>query len=101
MTGRRGIFGVGDGVWEKRVSDGWGRPKGWVIGGEDGGYVWINENRFKIVRQLGEGRFTYVFLVKEVVADSSASSGGGLAKKFKDPSHVSGISDLGHLDIRI
>ncbi|KAM0979984.1 hypothetical protein ACFX13_016026 [Malus domestica] len=54
-----------------------------------GGDVWINENRFKIVRQLGEGGFAYVFLVKEVVADSSASGGGGLAKKFKDPSHVS------------
>ncbi|TQE11267.1 hypothetical protein C1H46_003273 [Malus baccata] len=65
------------------------------MGGEDGGDVWINENRFKIVRQLGEGRFTYVFLVKEVVADSSASSGGGLAKKFKDPFHVSGDSIYG------
>lgn len=56
-----------------------------------GGDVWINETRFKIVRQLGEGGFAYVFLVKEVVSDSSASGGGGLAKKFKDPSHVSGV----------
>ena len=62
-----------------------------------GGDVWINENRFKIVRQLGEGGFAYVFLVKEVVADSSASGGGGLAKKFKDPSHVSGDSISGIL----
>ncbi|KAM1079511.1 hypothetical protein ACFX2B_014063 [Malus domestica] len=60
------------------------------MGGEDGGNVWINENRFKIVRQLGEGGFAYVYLVKEVVADSSSSSGGGLTEKFKDPSHVSG-----------
>uniref|UniRef100_A0A6N2NI07 non-specific serine/threonine protein kinase n=1 Tax=Salix viminalis TaxID=40686 RepID=A0A6N2NI07_SALVM len=44
-----------------------------------GGDVWINENRFKIVRQLGEGGFAYVYLVKEVVNVSSASSGGGAA----------------------
>lgn len=57
-----------------------------------GGDVWINENRFKIVRQLGEGGFAYVYLVKEVVSDSSSSaSGGGLAKKFKDLSHLSGL----------
>ncbi|RVW17086.1 hypothetical protein CK203_076019 [Vitis vinifera] len=50
-----------------------------------GGDVWINENRFRIVRPLGEGGFAYVFLVKEVVTDSSSSA----SKKFKDPSHVS------------
>ena len=56
-----------------------------------GGDVWINENRFRIVRQLGEGGFAFVFLVKEIVADaSSAASGGGLAKKVKDPAHLSG-----------
>ncbi|KAJ6387225.1 hypothetical protein OIU78_017021 [Salix suchowensis] len=63
-----------------------------------GGDVWINENRFKIVRQLGEGGFAYVYLVKEVVNVSSpASSGGGaaaavggLSKKVKDKSHLSG-----------
>ncbi|KAA8542340.1 hypothetical protein F0562_023524 [Nyssa sinensis] len=54
-----------------------------------GGDVWINENRFRIVRQLGEGGFAYVYLVKEVLTDSSSASGGGIAKKFKDPSHVS------------
>uniref|UniRef100_A0A1J3K5F3 non-specific serine/threonine protein kinase n=1 Tax=Noccaea caerulescens TaxID=107243 RepID=A0A1J3K5F3_NOCCA len=55
-----------------------------------GGDVWINENRFRIVRQLGEGGFAFVFLVKEIVADaSSAASGGGLAKKVKDPAHLS------------
>ena len=53
-----------------------------------GGDVWINENRFRIVRQLGEGGFAFVFLVKEIVAD--ASSGGGLASKVKDPAHLSG-----------
>ena len=42
------------------------------------------------VRQLGEGGFAYVFLVKEVLSDSAAASGGGLAKKFKDSSHISG-----------
>ncbi|CAN7069052.1 hypothetical protein BRARA_J02448 [Brassica rapa] len=51
-----------------------------------GGDVWINENRFRVVRQLGEGGFAFVFLVKEIVADAS---GGGLAKKVKDPSHIS------------
>ncbi|CAL9079839.1 unnamed protein product [Musa acuminata var. zebrina] len=51
-----------------------------------GGDVWINENRFRIVRQLGEGGFAYVFLVKEVVADGAA----GLARnKSIDPSHIS------------
>ena len=53
-----------------------------------GGDVWINENRFKILRQLGEGGFAYVFLVKEVLTDTSSASGGGsgLAKKVKDTS---------------
>ncbi|XP_028082043.1 serine/threonine-protein kinase 16-like [Camellia sinensis] len=54
-----------------------------------GGDVWINEHRFRILRQLGEGGFAYVFLVKEVLSESTAASGGGIAKKFKDPSHVS------------
>ena len=53
-----------------------------------GGDVWINENRFRILRQLGEGGFAYVYLVKEVVSD-----GGGLAKKKSiDPSHISGLA---------
>ncbi|XP_008804427.1 probable serine/threonine-protein kinase DDB_G0291350 isoform X1 [Phoenix dactylifera] len=53
-----------------------------------GGDVWINENRFRILKQIGEGGFAYVYLVKEVVAD--ARSGGGLAaKKSVPPSHVS------------
>ncbi|KAJ8560588.1 hypothetical protein K7X08_022448 [Anisodus acutangulus] len=51
-----------------------------------GGDVWINENRFKIIRQLGEGGFAYVFLVKEVLSDPSNP---GISKKFKDPSHIS------------
>ncbi|KAJ6676903.1 SERINE/THREONINE-PROTEIN KINASE 16 [Salix viminalis] len=60
-----------------------------------GGDVWINDNRFRIVRQLGEGGFAYVFLVKEVVNASSPASGGGaiaggLSKKVKDKSHLSG-----------
>lgn len=52
-----------------------------------GGDAWINENRFRIVRQLGEGGFAYVYLVKELINDSAA---GGLAKKLKDSSHISG-----------
>ncbi|KAL4385260.1 hypothetical protein GQ457_15G006410 [Hibiscus cannabinus] len=54
-----------------------------------GGDVWINENRFKIVRQLGEGGFAYVYLVKESIPDSSAAPAVGLANKVKDPSHLS------------
>ncbi|KAM7471199.1 hypothetical protein LguiA_009382 [Lonicera macranthoides] len=50
------------------------------------GDVWINENRFRIVRPLGEGAFSYVYLVKEVLNDPSA---GGISTKLKDPSHLS------------
>ncbi|XP_057472360.1 uncharacterized protein LOC130760956 [Actinidia eriantha] len=53
------------------------------------GDVWINENRFRIVRQLGEGGLAHVFLVKEVLPESSAVSGAGIAKKCKDSTHVS------------
>ncbi|KAL2935480.1 Serine/threonine-protein kinase 16 [Bienertia sinuspersici] len=53
-----------------------------------GGDVWINENRFKIIRQLGEGGFAYVFLVKEVITDASAAT-GNLSNKLKDPSFIS------------
>lgn len=49
------------------------------------GDVWINENRYRIVRQLGEGGFAYVYLVKEIKTAAEEDSG----KKFKDPSHVS------------
>ncbi|KAG5007307.1 hypothetical protein JHK85_025849 [Glycine max] len=52
-----------------------------------GGDVWINENRFGIVRQLGEGGFAYVYLVKEAPNDSATAS---LAKKLKGSSHLSG-----------
>ena len=55
------------------------------------GDVWINEARFKIIRQLGEGGFAFVFLVKEVINESSD---GGVSKKFKDPSHISGMNEL-------
>ncbi|KAK6123073.1 hypothetical protein DH2020_043192 [Rehmannia glutinosa] len=54
-----------------------------------GGDVWINENRFKIVRQLGEGGFAYVFLVKELLSDPS-NTANGISAKIKDSSHVSG-----------
>lgn len=42
-----------------------------------GGDIWINENRFRILRQAG---FANVFLVKELISGPN---------KFKDPSHVS------------
>ncbi|KAL9266395.1 Serine/threonine-protein kinase 16-like protein [Drosera capensis] len=58
-----------------------------AVNGGGGGDVWINENRFRIVRQLGEGGFAFVFLVKEVMNDASSSS--GLATKLKDPSFLS------------
>ncbi|KAK1269938.1 3-phosphoinositide-dependent protein kinase 2 [Acorus gramineus] len=48
-----------------------------------GGDVWINETRFRIVRQLGEGGLAYVYLVKEMVSAASAEP------KFKDPNHAS------------
>lgn len=54
-----------------------------------GGDVWINENRFKIIRQLGEGGFAYVYLVKEVPSSDPANA--GLTVKVKDSSHISGI----------
>ncbi|PIA57546.1 hypothetical protein AQUCO_00600331v1 [Aquilegia coerulea] len=54
------------------------------------GDVWINDNRFRIIRQLGEGGFAYVYLVKQIHNNTdSTSSSGDFGKKFKDPSHVS------------
>ncbi|XP_074317111.1 uncharacterized protein LOC141653288 [Silene latifolia] len=50
------------------------------------GDVWINDIRFKIIRQLGEGGFAFVFLVKEHLPDSSSTS---LSSKLKDPSFLS------------
>ncbi|CAN1296989.1 Serine/threonine-protein kinase 16 [Linum perenne] len=54
-----------------------------------GGDVWINDVRFRILRQLGEGGFAFVFLVKEVPADNSSAVGAGLAAKVKDKSQLS------------
>lgn len=63
-----------------------------------GGDVWINDNRFRIVRQLGEGGLAYVYLVKEVSAEGAAAAAGeGGGKKFKDPTHVSGFFFFGSL----
>ncbi|KAJ0658624.1 hypothetical protein HanOQP8_Chr14g0510341 [Helianthus annuus] len=50
------------------------------------GDVWVNKHRFKIIRQLCEGGFPYVFLVKEVINDTSE---GEVSDKIKDPSHIS------------
>ncbi|XP_074567696.1 uncharacterized protein LOC141824332 [Curcuma longa] len=52
-----------------------------------GADVWINDNRFRIVRQIGEGGFAFVFLVKEVFADGAAGLSGN---KSINPSHISG-----------
>ena len=53
-----------------------------------GGDVWINENRFRILRPIGDGGSAYVFLVNELLADGARF---GLAKnKSIDPSHISG-----------
>ncbi|KAL1541738.1 non-specific serine/threonine protein kinase [Salvia divinorum] len=53
------------------------------------GDVWINENRFRIVRQLGEGGFSFVYLVKELISDPS-NPAAGISAKIKDSSHISG-----------
>ncbi|KAE9464014.1 hypothetical protein C3L33_04180, partial [Rhododendron williamsianum] len=50
--------------------------------------VWINENRYRIIRQLGEGGFAYVYLVK-MLPIASPHPSSAAPKKFKDPSHVS------------
>jgi serine/threonine kinase 16 len=56
-----------------------------------GGDVWINDNRFRIIRQLGEGGFAFVYLVKDVTVTSSGGPSSAAAKiKSKHPSHVSG-----------
>ncbi|XP_020690940.1 probable serine/threonine-protein kinase DDB_G0291350 [Dendrobium catenatum] len=54
-----------------------------------GGDVWINQNRFRIVKQLGEGGFAFVYLVKEVVRDGASGGGWISGKKLKNPTHVS------------
>jgi hypothetical protein len=48
-----------------------------------GGDVWINERRFRVLRQIGEGGFAFVYLVKEHEASSA---------RGRHPSHVSGPS---------
>ena len=47
-----------------------------------GGDVWINERRFRVLRQIGEGGFAFVYLVKEHDASSYAA-------RDRHPSHVS------------
>ncbi|KAM3290105.1 hypothetical protein BC332_30738 [Capsicum chinense] len=51
-----------------------------------GGDVWINENRFRILKPIGGGSLANLFLVKELISDPSKP---GISKEFKDPSHVS------------
>ncbi|TVU09350.1 hypothetical protein EJB05_42820, partial [Eragrostis curvula] len=40
-----------------------------------GGDVWINERRFRVLRQIGEGGFAFVYLVKELQPPSDAALG--------------------------
>jgi serine/threonine kinase 16 len=49
-----------------------------------GGDVWINERRFRVLRQIGEGGFAFVYLVREHQPASDA------AFARRDPAHVSG-----------
>jgi serine/threonine kinase 16 len=38
-----------------------------------GGDVWINERRFRVLRQIGEGGFAFVYLVREHQPASDAA----------------------------
>ncbi|KAJ7564916.1 hypothetical protein O6H91_02G039300 [Diphasiastrum complanatum] len=49
-----------------------------ISGGAD---VWVNERRFKILKQIGEGGFAFVYLVKE-------QQGGHPAKLPKHPKYI-------------
>ncbi|KAL8150609.1 hypothetical protein V2J09_020417 [Rumex salicifolius] len=51
-----------------------------------GGDVWIHNNRFKILRQLGEVPSAHAYLVKELIPTDASSS---LADKLKNPSLIS------------
>ncbi|KAJ3677517.1 hypothetical protein LUZ60_003241 [Juncus effusus] len=53
------------------------------------GDVWINDSRFRIVRQIGEGGFAYVYLVKDATPDGSSAAAGRSRFKSKHPSHIS------------
>jgi serine/threonine kinase 16 len=48
-----------------------------------GGDVWINERRFRVLRQIGEGGFAFVYIVRELNPPSDAALG-------RSTSHVSG-----------
>jgi len=73
-----------------------------------GGDVWINERRFRVLRQIGEGGFAFVYLVREHQPASDA------AVARRDTAHVSGppvppsraldfisVSVLGALDLLV
>jgi serine/threonine kinase 16 len=49
-----------------------------------GAEVWVNKRRFRIQRQLGEGGFAFVYLVREELSEQQQWKGA------KDPSHASG-----------
>lgn len=55
-----------------------------------GGDVWINENRYRIIRKLGEGGFAFVFLVKEILTNNSSDNVDvGVTKKSNKSSYIS------------
>ena len=54
---------------------------GAATGGAD---VWINERRFRVIRQIGEGGLAFVYLVKEQQPASDA------APAKRHDAHVSG-----------
>jgi serine/threonine kinase 16 len=47
-----------------------------------GGDVWINEHRFRVLHQIGEGDFAFIYIVRELNPPSDAALG-------KSTSHVS------------
>lgn len=51
-----------------------------------GSDVWVNERRFRIVRELGEGGFAFVYLVRELHGERFQR------ERSKDPSKASGAS---------
>ncbi|OAY82174.1 Serine/threonine-protein kinase 16 [Ananas comosus] len=57
-----------------------------------GGDAWINEDRFRILKQLGEGGYSSLFIVKEIATaageDNSSGSGGGITGKRRRHHHT-------------
>ncbi|XP_020110380.1 probable serine/threonine-protein kinase DDB_G0291350 [Ananas comosus] len=55
-----------------------------------GGDVWINEDRFRILKQLGEGESASLYIVKEIATaagEDDGGGGGGIAGKRRRHHH--------------